>query len=563
MGGARVGPSSHWDPSHELPDTLLDRDGNGEPTLRSFLTSFTRQTPWDQLINWPPDVFALSCLLLDGTEAYRFAVAPPTGQRWPPGPDWSGRVVSAARRWRERAWIGGRELPGDLRRHWDALIERLDTPMGALREGVDRELWQALVGLHAMADEACAGLAAPGLPAPDGGFERDAWDLLARTRSLATIAPGRIRVTPKTHFASRGITIRSLSRYLALHYESVEVEWRRIEVELRSTRAWFDRRGYRLLLLPWPLRVTSAAFRPVDGPLHNMDQSAFGFFEFDPGALLDLDLLERTVKAAVRVGKHIDGVVLPESAIAESELPDLERVLTDAGINFLVTGLREAGGTGHFPRNTVHVGVFTGSQWERYRQAKHHRWCLDESQLRQYHLTRTLAPSKLWWEAIDLPARTVQIIDLGGGMTLAPLVCEDLARMDETADMLRRIGPTLVMAVLLDGPQLVGRWACRYASVLADEPGSAVLTLTALGMATRSRPNEDRPSRVVAMWSDSTTGRHELALDPGAGGILISAAVSGKTVWTADGRCHEANTPMIELTEIQQVRVPRVGITRR
>ncbi|HSR15806.1 MAG TPA: hypothetical protein VLL51_08645, partial [Gemmatimonadales bacterium] len=207
---------------------------------------------------------------------------------------------------------------------------------------------------------------------------------------------------------------------------------------------------------------------------------------------------------------------------------------------------------------TVHVGVFTGNGWERHRQAKHHRWYLDESQIRQYQLTRTLDPSKVWWEAIDLPARTVQIIDLGGGMTLAPLVCEDLARLDETADLLRRIGPTLVMAVLLDGPQLTGRWACRYASVLADEPGSAVLTITALGMAARSRLPGERPSRVVAMWSDASTGRHELSLEPGAAGILLSAAVDMRTVWTADGRRHQDKTPIIELTGVRQVRAPAV-----
>jgi hypothetical protein len=69
----------------------------------------------------------------------------------------------------------------------------------------------------------------------------------------------------------------------------------------------------------------------------------------------------------------------------------------------------------------------------------------------------------------------VQVVELGEGITLVSLVCEDLARLDEVADLLRAIGPTLVVTTLLDGPQLASRWTARYASVLADDPGFAVV----------------------------------------------------------------------------------------
>jgi 5-methylcytosine-specific restriction enzyme A len=52
---------------------------------------------------------------------------------------------------------------------------------------------------------------------------------------------------------------------------------------------------------------------------------------------------------------------------------------------------------------------------------------------------------------------------------------------------MRSVGPNLVVALLMDGPQLTARWPARYASVLADDPGSSVLTLTSLGMCLRSR----------------------------------------------------------------------------
>ena len=87
----------------------------------------------------------------------------------------------------------------------------------------------------------------------------------------------------------------------------------------------------------------------------------------------------------------------------------------------------------HSVGNYLHFGVATSTGWKRYEQDKHHRWCLDDRQIRQYHLTRSLEPKRLWWEAIDISERTLHVIDVGGGITTVPLVCEDLARLDEVA----------------------------------------------------------------------------------------------------------------------------------
>jgi hypothetical protein len=38
-------------------------------------------------------------------------------------------------------------------------------------------------------------------------------------------------------------------------------------------------------------------------------------------------------------------------------------------------------------------------------------------------------------------------------------------------------------------------------------------------------------------------------------GIVISLAVSTRTVWTADGRRHERSTPAARLTGIEQLRI--------
>ena len=521
---------------------------SGRGTVASYFAAFGPSPSWTDLTRWPPDVFALCNLVLDHTEAYRFAVSPLPGSRWPPSPDWNERVTAAGRAW-QHAVATGAGLPLAVEEAWEVLRQDREVPLAAVRSGQRPDVVESLLTLHAMADESCSWLAAPGA-ATEEGFARRAWRLLDSQGSLATIDPTRVRITPKTHFASRGITIRSLSRYLALSYESIDVRWRRI----RPRRGGgFDGSEYNLVLLPWPLKVGADDFCPVEGPLENMDRSSFGFFEFSPTVRLDLDLVAAMVHAARRRVRRVDAVILPESSVDSRDVAPLEELLGELGVPFLIAGVRERSGANGLGRNYVHLAMSTSAGWRGFQQNKHHRWALDEAQIRQYHLSRVLDPSILWWEAIELPPRDLQVIDVGAGGLTVPLVCEDLARMDEVADLLRRIGPGFVVALLLDGPQLPARWSCRYATVLADEPGSAVLTLTSFGMATRSTSAGSTLSRSVAMWSDPTSGRHQLELGRGAKGVLLTTAVHQKTQWTADGRRHDYNAPAIVLTDVAQL----------
>lgn len=516
-------------------------------TISQYFAAFGPTPSWDDLCSWPPDVFALANLVLDHTEAYRFAVAPPPGQRWPPVPGWNELVTAAAREWRH-AVVASAPPPLAVLDAWNVVCCRRDLPMERLRHGEDPTLCHALLTLHAVADETCSGLArAPALASLP--FEHRALALLERG-SLSRLPTARVRILPKTHLADRGMTIRSISRYLALCYEAVDVRFHRIDPDLTPTGS---RRDHRMLLLPWPLDVHPADFRPVVGPLENMDAGAFGFFEFAPERGLDLDRVAGVLRTAIRTSHRVDAVILPEAAVTKDEVASLEDVAARFGVSLLVAGVRARSTRVHFGRNLVHLGVLTSEGWRRFEQAKHHRWCLDEGQIRQYHLSRVLDPTRRWWEAIDLPERTIEILDMGRGATVAPLVCEDLARMDEVADVLRRVGPTLIVALLLDGPQLMTRWPCRYASVLADEPGAAVLTVTSLGMAVRSRPPGCRRSRVVALWNDPSRGLREIELARGASAVLITASIGRKTVWTADGRSHEGTTPDLVLRGVQQL----------
>ena len=163
-----------------------------------------------------------------------------------------------------------------------------------------------------------------------------------------------------------------------------------------------------------------------------------------------------------------------------------------------------------FGSNWVHFGVAVDGEWSHYRQDKHHRWSLDRSQIEQYHLEDVLDPRVRWWEAIEINPRSVQMIERDDGHTIAALICEDLAQMDDVTELLRAVGPTMVVALLLDGPQLASRWSARYASVLADDPGSAVLTLTSYGMVANAWREGVPPSSVVALWKDRARGLREI-----------------------------------------------------
>ena len=98
-------------------------------------------------------------------------------------------------------------------------------------------------------------------------------------------------------------------------------------------------------------------------------------------------------------------------------------------------------------------------------------------------------------------------------------------RQDPMASAVRAIGPSLLIALLMDAPQLKTRWPSHYATVFADDPGTSVLTFTSLGMVSLShamRASSGRDSsRTVALWKDSQTGLVEIDLPAEATGIIL------------------------------------------
>ena len=126
-------------------------------------------------------------------------------------------------------------------------------------------------------------------------------------------------------------------------------------------------------------------------------------------------------------------------------------------------------------------------------------------------------------------------------MSMVTLICEDLARMDPAMNAIRAVGPNLVVALLMDSPQLKFRWPGRYAGVLTDEPGCSVLSLTCAATVDRSNATHlaKKPDaitkRVVGLWSDPKA-QEEIVLDPDHQGVLLTLQSTPFHQTTLDNR---------------------------
>jgi hypothetical protein len=524
------------------------------PTIGSTWLAASQRPAADELLAWPPDVFAFTDLILDRAEAYRFVVSTPAGHEWPPAPEhaWRENVRTAARRW--SGWVQDRlgSLPELVAEEWRVMRAALDTPLEDIASGEAWRICEALLTLHAVSDETCATVAGATPDADnDVVLRARVSELLARTGTIARIDPTLLRVLPKYRTPHGGIQTRSISRYLARTGPSVSLSIDRVATRRDPSNS----DPLNVLLLPWPLRIAPDDFHPVRESIQKRELEPFGYFRFEPSERLDVSLVDRLLTSASEHVDRVDVVVLPESAVARRDLPALEAALSRQRVRMLIAGVRDRPvGSSGFASNWVHFGAEQDGRWWRYRQDKHHRWSLDRSQIEQYHLTDVLDPRVRWWEAIELNRRSLQIIERDDGHTIASLVCEDLAHIDDVFDLLREVGPALVVGLLLDGPQLGSRWMGRYASVLADDPGSAVLTLTSHGMVASAWRDGQPSSSVVALWKDNARGSREIALEPDAQGILLALHRQPAIRRVADGRLPELTTSDLRLSGVIQVR---------
>jgi hypothetical protein len=194
---------------------------------------------------------------------------------------------------------------------------------------------------------------------------------------------------------------------------------------------------------------------------------------------------------------------------------------------------------------------------------------LDRDQILQYKLENYFSTERIWFEQCSLCQRRLSILAPNAWLALTSLICEDLARQEPVGELIRGIGPTLLFALLSDGPQLTSRWSARYASVLADDPGTAVLSLSSEGMVKRSQKinstiNPSKSSHTdhiennttVGLWKDMIKGWKELVLiadDSGKSrgkGILFTISAVFKEEFTLDGRSDNSNASVFRMDTV-------------
>ncbi|MGC4051536.1 MAG: hypothetical protein QM757_19470 [Paludibaculum sp.] len=539
----------------------------GDLTIGEYLRFLLGRRNLQPCPAWPPDVFACcaSLLLKSGSYARILTDWPPRAYRRRDDKEaWARAASRYGRSWRAQ-WVRHRTAPAAVRRLWTALANPAAAarPVGDLNE--DLPLWQAAMQLLAIADEACESVGSPVVPSGDEHGESSdgqpsaedveakideiflqyASELLQPNQTGSSVclqvSPSRVRVLPKMHTPQNGITIRSLSLYLALCTPGeVRPMWVRPVLSI-------DQTSLNLLVVPWPPEIHPVQFRPstpLPGESANMPER-FQLFTYDhraPDGAGRSSLMEHVVglhRAAIDKIGRVDAIILPECAIAESDHAPLRQFALSNGA-VLVSGLGAAPTGREAGLNRVCLDLPLS---EPLMQAKHHRWKLDAGQITQYGLGSILDPESEWWEHIGIEDRQFYFAYTSAEIVLSVLICEDLARPDPVGDLVRAVGPNLVIALLMDGPQLKERWAARYATVLADDPGCSVLSITSLGMSRLSRPRDGRSrNRVVALWKDAKTGGpYEIELDDGCDGVILSLAMRRVEEWTADGRSDGRN----------------------
>jgi hypothetical protein len=200
--------------------------GNDSGCSLNSLLEFLCPEVWksNQLLVWPPDVFAVSASILERSGAYTRVVTtwPPPNPKTPRGrqqtaKEWGSWIKEVGLAWRKTA-IAGRRPPTQVAEWWRSVANHSGTLLSKVP--ASQELWQALLQLCAAADEACEGVGIPSGDASEGNpFEVEANLLLVYREGgslCRTVHPSRARVLPKLHTPRNGLTIRSISHNLAL-----------------------------------------------------------------------------------------------------------------------------------------------------------------------------------------------------------------------------------------------------------------------------------------------------------------------------------------------------------
>jgi hypothetical protein len=493
--------------------------------------------PYDDVPRWPPDVFCFVSAVLHQSGAYtRVTSNLGLSADFQSPQVREERIREIAEQWKTLS-----TPPTLVVKWWNTVKEASHTVLKGLIS--NDKLVAALINLVAVSDETCRGVGMAVFD--DDSFLLDAEVVLLTSEHVTLckeINPSRYAVLPKMHTAQSGLTIRSFSHHLAfLHSREIVPRWYLPLTDPDLFRKSLHQHALNLLLIPWPKEVEPSQFIASERVklTDEVERGSYGLFMVKPTAPPKRSFVKKLLARAEQQVGEINGVIMPELALSKQSFQEISADVVTPTRFFLsgvgsVSSASDSGGENYL---RFDLGIPGGEFAFSLEQRKHHRWKLTKSQILQYGIGTNLHPEANWWEHISLDERELVFVNLRPWLTVTPLICEDLARPEPVGDLVRAIGPNLVIALLMDGPQIGGRWPGRYAASLADDPGCSVLTLTSGGMSHLSKTrNEKDRSDTVALWKDPQTGTQELSLSKESGALVLNITVQYEEEWTADGR---------------------------
>ena len=535
---------------------------------------------------WPPDVFGACAFLLERSGAYSLFIA---GEMH--GADTSTLIgADDVVKWTNigRQWRGAPKKPEAVERLWAELLRWGAKERFRPGDGRKAPRWAYVaLGLMIIADEACADVghfdssekatwiqstvivseavlaSARAKPVGDGIVHATGGQLPTLTQKTSW---DMLAVQPKSRTSQVGVSLRAITHNLALlpAPSRITTSWMRMHEPMRPLDS------LNLLLVPFPYRVEEGWFK-----LHLQSKPGepvpWGYFDLaqawlpSPDDLADF-VVELIKKSATDRGVHIHGVIFPEYALTWAHYEKIAKKIVQHStlIEFLVAGASsncngDRGNfalTSTFSRNKDSRAAIIQSN----SRDKHHRWKIDAGQMKSYNLFSVDERKIDWWEKIQLRRRMVHTHAFVDGSCFTTFVCEDLARSDPVHETVRALGPNLVFCLLMDNAQIPTRWPARYASGLADDPGSSVLTFTSRGLIDRAveqkkaeeakRSADARavgenyarpPNWAVAYWRDSkASSGKELHCPPGDHAVVLQLKNDPLPEKTYDGRSKKA-----------------------
>ncbi len=532
---------------------------------RSYLNEEKLSALWDsesmthliELFLWPCNAFALCSSLITKHGGYRLLVSPEKTSSWTLAD--TEEVIKVGKKWRDFINTDLKNIGTfDVSEINDLLLsvfeyKNLNISVDDLTK--DPEFKKSLLKICLCADESFKDVTV--LSPIDSSISGRVVEFLILNNEeyefqLAFTNKSFGTVHYKSTICQSGISINSVTNKLTLISPEITLKY----VERLKDDRWAKRDNYNVLILPWPLKVDRTDFNEVSGSKVQEMDSDFGFFEYSPKMSKDKENVDSILDEFFKEFDEVDLVVLPECALqsAQAELFfDEIRLYCETNGKYIptfISGVYERGEEHKFGVNALKLftvsGQHNGEEIEPstavdyVEQHKHHRWFLDRAQLHNYKLGNRLSPKRKWWEFTKVDERSlISYYCQRQDIQVSPLICEDLARQDPVAPVIRALGPNLIIALLLDGPQIKTRWPGRYASLLSEDPGSSVLSITPLGMTMRSDGTGFPPSRTVGFWSESNGSYRELSLNEGKRAIVLTLEPNRQSQWSADGRKSE------------------------